>query len=107
MPLYDFRCRADHSTEHLAGFDVSEIVCPACGLPARRSAVNLIRHTGFVPTPTKEHYIPLSRAIEAQHEMVYQAEKHGVQAPDLWKEAKRRVAAGEVKAIGDGRYAAD
>lgn len=99
MPLYEYRCREDHITEKLAGFDVSEIGCPACGLPAQRAVVNLMRHTGFVQTPTAQRYVNLNRAVEAQHEMVATAEKHGIEAPDCYQIALDRVRRGDVKAI--------
>ena len=99
MPLYDFRCPEDHMTERLAGFHVSEVACPVCGLPARRLEVNLIQHNGFAAIPTKERYVNLNRAVEAQHELVYEAEKNHAELPDLWQIAKDRVASGAVKAI--------
>lgn len=99
MPLYDYRCPEGHSTEKLAGFALGEIDCPACGLPAQRAVVNLIRHTGFVRTPTAQRYINLNRAIEAQHELVETAEKHHITIPDPWTVAKQRVASGDAKAI--------
>ena len=86
-------------TERLAGFNVSEAACPVCGLPARRSQINLIQHNGFALTPTKDRYINLNRAVEAQHELVHEAEKHHAELPDLWKLAKDRVSSGAVKAI--------
>ena len=54
---------------------------------------------GFTQKPTREHYVNLGRAVEAQHELVYQAEKAHVEPPDLWKVAKARVARGDVVAI--------
>lgn len=101
MPRYDFRCPSGHITEARASFDVSSIDC-ACGRAAQREPFvrgHLPGQSGFVPTPTKEHYLPLGRALEAQHEMVYAAEKAGIQAPDLWQVAKDRVKRGDVKAI--------
>lgn len=86
--------------ERLAPFSAESIECPACGLPARRSAVNrLSGFAGLVPVPTAQRYINLPRAIEAQHELVYEARKQNVELPDFWKIAKGRVAAGEVAAI--------
>ena len=92
MPLYDFRCPEGHSAERFASFAVSEIACPACGLPARRSSVNRISFGGFADVPFREHRVNLTRAVEAQHELVYQAEKHHVELPDFLGEARRKAA---------------
>jgi len=54
---------------------------------------------GFTPRPTKEHYVNLSRAVEAQHEIVHEAARQGTVAPDLFQIAKDRIARGDVKAI--------
>lgn len=99
MPLYDFRCAEGHLTERSAGFSVSEVDCPVCALPARRSEVNSIMHNGFAPTPTKERYVNLNRAIEAHHELIDQAERSHAVLPDFWQIAKERIASGAVKAI--------
>lgn len=54
---------------------------------------------GFTRQPTRERYVNLSRAVEAQHEIIYTAEKHGIEPPDLYQAAKDRIARGDVKAI--------
>ena len=101
MPYYDWRCSAGHEHEATASRDTPSVPCTSCGQPAQRfiSATHAPRANGFTPKPTREHYINLSRAIEAQHEIVYEAEKHHVEPPDLWKAAKQRVARGDVVAI--------
>lgn len=91
MPRYDFRCRAGHTTERRASFETELISCP-CGLPARRSEVNDISVVGFADVPLTEHRIPLSRAIEAQHELIHEAEKHHVELPDFLGAAQRKAA---------------
>ena len=109
MASYDYRCQSGHVTESRQGYSVDLIYC-SCGLPAQRQPFtrgHLPGVSGFVPTPTAQRYVNLNRAIEQQHEMVYLAEKHGILPPDPWAIAKRRIATGEVKAIGDGRFAAD
>jgi hypothetical protein len=80
--------------------DTDAIDC-ACGRPARRfvSAAHVPNANGFTAKPTREHYVHLNRAVEAQHEIVYQAEKQHIEPPDLWKIAKRRIARGDVAAI--------
>ena len=101
MPRYDYRCPADHVTQSRQDYSVQAIHC-ACGLPAQREPFtrgHLPGTSGFVPTPTRERYINLNRAVEAQHELVYEAEKHHVELPDFWQIAKDRVTSGDVKAI--------
>ena len=100
MPYYDFRCGVGHVRESMESRDTDAIDCD-CGRPARRiiSAGHVAGAIGFTRKPTREHYVPLGRAIEAQHEIVYQAEKAHIDPPDLWKVAKDRVARGAVKAI--------
>jgi hypothetical protein len=39
MPVYLFRCKNSHITELRASVDVKRLVCPQCGLEARRQAV--------------------------------------------------------------------
>ena len=101
MPYYDYRCEDGHEHEELASRDASLLPCATCGRPARRfiSPAHVAGVNGFTPKPTREHYVNVGRAMEAQHEMVYQAEKHHIEAPDLWKIAKDRVARGDVVAI--------
>jgi hypothetical protein len=101
MPLYDYRCEEGHVTEGTYPVHVAVVSCP-CGRLAARVAVNrghMPGVSGFVPTPTREHRLRLSHAIEAQHEIIHTAERHGVQAPDLWAAAQARIARGDVKAI--------
>ena len=50
-------------------------------------------------TPTQFRDINLNRAVEAHGETLLAAERAGVESPDVLGEAKRRVAAGEVRAI--------
>ena len=54
---------------------------------------------GQANRPTREAPINLSRYLEAQGEIVNQAEKHGVEPPDLFKAAKDRIARGDAIAI--------
>lgn len=101
MPRYDYRCGLGHVTEAVNPVSVDVIYC-ACGRAALRapfSPGHLPGATGFVATPTKERYVNVNRAIEAQHELIHQAEKHNVKLPDFWQIAKDRVSSGEVKAI--------
>lgn len=101
MPRYDYRCGVGHVTEAVNPVSVDLIYC-ACGRAALRapfSPGHLPGKSGFVATPTKERYINLNRAVEAQHELIHQAEKHHVELPDLYKVAKAQVARGDVKAI--------
>ena len=99
MPWYEYRCAAGHVTEQRQPRHVGEIDCLRCGLSAQRLVSSSVGIAGFAQRPTREAPIPLSRAIEAQHEIVYQSERAGIQPPDLMAAARRRVARGDVKAI--------
>lgn len=101
MPRYDYQCTAGHVRESTEDRETSSVACSACGGVARRIVVpgHAPGVNGFTQKPTREHYVPLGRALEAQHEIVHQAERAGIQAPDLWSEAKRRVRRGDVQAI--------
>lgn len=99
MPRYDFRCPEGHVSEAVRSYDVGEIACIGCGLPAQRVVLSAPYVTGFANRPTNEAPINLTRYMEAQGEIVHEAEKHGVEPPDLWKAAKDRVARGDAVAI--------
>ena len=101
MPNYDFRCAGGHEHEASTPRETSAVACFSCGRPAQRfiSARTAPRANGFAPKPTREHYVCLDRGINAQHEMVTQAQKAGVQAPDVWQIAKDRVRRGDAVAI--------
>ena len=98
MPWYEYRCAAGHLTLQKQPRDIGEIAC-ACGLTARRLISANVGMSGFVPTPTAQARIPFSRYIEAQGEVVESARRAGVEPPDLFGLAKRRIARGDVKAI--------
>ena len=101
MPWYDIECSAAHRHEVTEDRETSARPCPQCSLPARRVILpgHIPSANGFTPKPTREHYVNLNRAIEAQHELVYQAEKAHVEPPDLWEAAKARIKRGDVVAI--------
>jgi hypothetical protein len=54
--------------------------------------VYAVNHVGFAIPPMRERPLHLSRAIEAQGEMVREAERTGVPAPDVLGIAQRRAA---------------
>ena len=101
MPRYDIACETGHQHEVIESRETAERPCPQCNRPAKRVILpgHIPSANGFTLKPTKEHYVPLGRAIEAQHEIIHQAEKHGVTPPDLWATAKARVKRGDVVAI--------
>ena len=98
MPWYEYRCAAGHLTEQRQPRDKGEIDCD-CGLTAWRLISSGVGVSGFVPTPTAQARIPFSHYIEAQGEVVESARRAGVEPPDLWGLAQRRIARGDVKAI--------
>ena len=99
MPWYEYRCAAGHVTEQRQPRDIGEIDCAVCSLTAQRLIPSSVGFSGFAQRPTREAPIPLSRAIEAQHEIIYQSNRAGIQPPDLMKAARQRIARGDVKAI--------
>ncbi len=99
MPRYDFRCSWGTITEAVKGLGIDTIPCPCCGGVARRVPFYANQQVSGVDggrTPlgnsakNKHGQWDLRIVKEAQHEMVYDAEKAGVQAPDLWKQATRK-----------------
>lgn len=101
MPRYDIACKAGHQHEVIESRETNERPCPQCNQPANRVILpgHIPSANGFTMKPTKEHYVNVGRAMEAQHEMIHTAEKNGIEAPDLWKVAKSRVERGDVVAI--------
>lgn len=93
MPRYDFRCADGHVTEEWAGFDRLTSRCE-CGAESERVAVpSRVSITGFAVAPMRERPVNLSRFIEAQGQMVRDAERTGVPAPDVLGDARKRAAA--------------
>ena len=68
-------------------------------MPAQRVVLSPPYATGFRARPTSEAPINMTRYLEAQGEIVHQAEKHGVEPPDLYQAAKDRIARGDAIAI--------
>lgn len=99
MPRYDYRCAAGHETETEASRFVRDVPCSVCDRAAQRLISTGVGIVGMMPTPTTEARIPFSRYLEAQGELVESARKQGVEPPDLWGAAKRRIARGDVQAI--------
>ena len=97
-PRYDFRCAAGHVTEQRQPREIGAIDCD-CGLTAQRLISSGVGSIGFAARPTREAPIPLTRALDAQSDILYHAEKQGHTAPDFWGIAKERVRRGDVKAI--------
>lgn len=107
MARYDYRCAGDHTTEAMRPMSVGLIDCPTCGGPAQRVAVyprageTFIGGDGITAhRPTREAPVNVTRFTEAHGEVLHEAEKRGVQAPDFFGIAKERVRTGAVKAYG-------
>ena len=101
-PNYDFRCAEGHVFEAWEGYETTSTPCRKCSLSAQRLAVyphNLPGVNGFAPKPTREHRINVGQAVEAQHEIIHTAEKHGIKPPDFLAIAKERVRRGDAVAI--------
>lgn len=100
MPYYDFICPACGSvtTARASGVSSPERPCPSCPATAKRSPINRVAVSGFAFVPYDQRPIHLDRAINAQHDLVDEAERTGVPQPDYWAEAKRRVKTGQAQA---------
>lgn len=42
MPRYDYKCPKGHVTEALLPMSADKILCPDCGLPAKRVPINTV-----------------------------------------------------------------
>ena len=100
MPTYDYRCSKGMITEAVLPYGTSEICCPCCGGVARRLAVyaeQTIIGVDGAKTPlgnsakNKHGQWDLRIVKEAQHELVHDAEKAGIEPPDLWSAAKAKA----------------
>lgn len=95
MPLYDFECAEGHVTEALTDREAKALDCDVCRAPAQRVVVypgHTPGVTGVTVPPMRERRVRLTRFAEAQGEMVHEAERTGVAAPDVLGIAKRRAA---------------
>ncbi len=102
MPHYDYRCSKGKITEAVHDYGVSEIDCPCCGGVAVREAVyaeqTIIGETVARPNgqrlgksaKNKHGLWDMGIVEEAQHELVHDAEKAGIEPPDLWSAAKAK-----------------
>ena len=98
-PTYDWRCLAGHEHEAFEDRLVFERECPLCLRSAHRQLSVAAGITGMVSTPTRYAPINLSQFVEAQHTLVYEAEKRHIDIPDPMKVARERIRRGDVKAI--------
>lgn len=92
MPRYDYLCPAGHQRESVESRETDSIECD-CGLAGRRVVLSAPLVGGFAIPPMRERKVPLSRFVDAQGEMVRQAERTGVPAPDVLGIARREAAA--------------
>lgn len=99
MPRYDYRCLQGHVTEAVREMAVTEILCP-CGQPALRQAIyadqTIIGETVAKPRlgnscRDRNGRYDLRLAEEAQHEIIHDAAKAGIEAPDFLAHSKEKV----------------
>lgn len=113
MPRYDYRCDEGHVTEAVAGVEVGLLPCPACGRQARRvpfcesvsiqgETVAKVRYREQNPS-LRHGYMDMDRFKEAHQDVLRASRKAGVEPPDLFAEARRRVESGEVTKSAVGR----
>ena len=102
MPTYEFSCAACGAhVEQRAGYDVSVVPCPNCGLPAARCSVYAVNFCGFARTPLDQrtYYQEFKDFQEAgaelQHAHSRQEEAAGreLPSPSLARIAKRKARA--------------
>ena len=91
MPNYDYLCSRGHLREVFAGRDDSSLPCEDCGEQSRRVITTAPHITGCAVPPMNQRKLPLDRFINAQQELVRDAEKAGVEAPDILGAAKRQA----------------
>lgn len=93
MPMYGFRCACGHAFDARVPYSTGERECVACGGRAQREFVPAaFGRSGFAIPPMRERPLPVGRFLEAQHDMVRDAERHGVEAPDVVAAAKHQAA---------------
>lgn len=92
MPRYDYRCANGHVEEVVADRDASSVPCPLCSAVATRIVTVPPSVNGFSQPPMRERKLPVSWFIEAQHQMVDEAQRTGVMPPDPMEIAKRQAA---------------
>lgn len=102
MPQYDFCCDGGHVTELRVERGTREIEC-GCGRPSQRVVVypeNGIGLAGVARMPLREQPINFTQAVEAQGELLHEAARQGVEAPDVvalgYRQAQRKREAGLV-----------
>lgn len=64
MPLYEFVCSREHTTERLAGVNCETVECFTCGAPAKRNPVNRVAYNHF-SSPVDFH---MTEPMRAAHE---------------------------------------
>lgn len=103
MARYDYRCPSGHITEQTQPVDKTFAKCLVCDRRARRSAVYRNQYLGgdgiTAHCPTREAPVNLTRFTEAHGELLRDAEKAGVDPPDLFGAAKERIRRGDAVAI--------
>ena len=92
MARYDFACAAGHVTERSVERSVTTAPCGSAGCRRMASRLpSLVGVTGIVRVPMRERKFPLGRMVEAQHTIVDQAQRAGVEPPDMLAIAKQRA----------------
>lgn len=101
MPRFDYLCPAGHLHESLEDRETTAIGCTDCGATATRTIVagHLPGISGFTPKPTREHYVRLGQAMEAQHEIIDACERAHIEPPDLLGMARARIKRGDAVAV--------
>jgi hypothetical protein len=104
MPRYDFCCDEGHVTEVRAGYEVTAVTCPTCGLEARRLSIyrsqyingetvakGVTKATRMGNVVDKHGRYRLGLFEEASAEVAHACDKAEKPVPPLWEEAKRRA----------------
>lgn len=76
MPIYDWKCEADHRFTKRAGYDTEVMFCD-CGLTASRQSVYRINFGGFASTTVgqADFEADYRRFDEATAELAYKKER--------------------------------
>lgn len=96
--MYDWRCAAGHVHEAEAGRDERTRPCTVCRRQSQRQLA-VAGIMGMVTTPTRVSPINVTRFVEAQHTLVHESQRRGIDIPDPLTVARERIKRGDVAAI--------
>lgn len=99
MPTFTFSCACGWQGDVRTTFDQNNVSCPSCEATAHKESVYSINFGGFVRTPPGERdyrqsfkdYTEATAELGYREESLSKTEGKLIQAPSLFKEAKRKA----------------